>query len=485
MREKAKRVDRIDSSKLQDEASQFSKPTVERSILSLCLKSMSTFIEVASKVGSEDFLCEDNRAIYVVLCNLGAMGVLGFDLPSVASSCQDLGMLDRIGGYPYLDALFSSEISPLNLGVYIKQILDASLLFKLRKSLIVGAEDVYNSANNQGVSASELLSDVENRILSLSLETLKIDDGVQISDGLEERLKEFESNPTQINGIRSGFSILDRITNGFKPGGLYVLAARPKIGKSVSQMNMASYIAMYEQKSVLYLDTEMSKEEFQTRQLSHISGVPERIILNGLYVNDEKQLKAVYYGLEIMKKIRLYHKYIPGFRMDDVKSIVRKYKAKEGIDILFFDYIKMVEMSENYNETQTLGYLTSSLKDLAGMLGIPCVAACQLNRSSHDKSRVSSDEVADSDRILRYCNLLMALTHKDRKEIEQSGIYSGTHRLQILENRSGSTLYNGIDLIYKAPILTMKEAETQTADSFLEQKNLDDEEKLRVSELGL
>jgi hypothetical protein len=80
----------------------------------------------------------------------------------------------------------------------------------------------------------------------------------------------------------------------------------------------------------------------------------------------------------------------------------------------------------------------------------------------------------------------MALTRKDKKEIDQFGIAAGTHRLQVLENRSGSTLYNGIDLIFKAPIITMEEATTQSADSFLEQKKTQDEEKVQQrNDLGL
>ena len=107
---------------------------------------------------------------------------------------------------------------------------------------------------------------------------------------------------------------------------------------------------------------------------------------------------------------------------------------------------------------------------------IPCVTAVQLKREGHSKSRVSSDYIGDSDKILRYCNLLMALTHKSKDEIEKEGIECGTHRLQILDNRGGSSLYSGIDLECKIPILKMSEAKMQSTDSFIEQKQLEDED---------
>jgi len=138
----------------------------------------------------------------------------------------------------------------------------------------------------------------------------------------------------------------------------------------------------------------------------------------------------------------------------------------------------MVELNENFNETQTLGYITSSLKDLAGMLNIPVITAVQLNRTGEGKSHISSDQIADSDRVLRYCNVLMALAPKLRKEIEEDGVACGTHRLQILDNRSGSSFYSGIDLMAKRPIITMEEATSQSSDSLIEQRQVAEEKSM-------
>ncbi|MCK5017448.1 MAG: hypothetical protein KAS32_10310, partial [Candidatus Peribacteraceae bacterium] len=209
-----------------------------------------------------------------------------------------------------------------------------------------------------------------------------------------------------------------------------------------------------------------------------LSGVPERIIKNGLHTRDEKQNDAVYQAVKVMQKMKLVHKYMPGFRMEDVRSMVRKYHARDKIGALFFDYVKMVELNENFNETQTLGYITSSLKDLAGTLGIPVITAVQLNRTGEGKSRLNSDQIADSDRVLRYCNVLMALAPKLRKEIEEDGIKCGTHRLQILDNRGGSSFYSGIDIMAKRPMITMEEAPSQSSDSLIEQRQVAEEKSM-------
>jgi len=460
------------------QAAWYSNPSAERAVISLCLQSMTSFIDASAKLDASDFLDSGNRALFTVLSSLSSVGVGSFDLPSVASAVGDLGLLDSIGGFKYLDALYRSEISKDNLDIYVNQVLDSSLMFKLEKKLKESVSYVREAGNNSK-AATEILSRIEDGILSLSLETMKIEDGKHISDGILELLASYEAEPSTVRGLRSGFPILDRILNGFEPGGLYVVGARPKMGKSMLLSNWATHICAEQSIPVLYIDTEMTfKENYQPRMLSHLSGVPERVIKNGLYLNDKKQHEAVYYAAEVMKRMNFIHKYMPGFRMEDVRSVVRKYHARNKIGALFFDYIKMVELNDNYNETQTLGYLTSSLKDLAGQLGIPVVTAVQINRAGEGKSHISSDQIADSDRVLRYCNTLMALAPKSKSEIESDGQACGTHRLQILDNRGGSSFYSGIDLMSYRSIITLKEAETQSSDSILEQKRVQEEKAI-------
>ena len=460
----------------EDKSSWFSKPSDERSIISLCLQDSDSYIEVKSKLSVLDFLSDDNKTFFVIMDTLYSLGIVVFDIPSIVSAAQDMGILESIGGYDYIVALFKSQVNKVNLDVYIKQVLDASLKYKLERDLTSKAEMVYNNAKTSE-SAASILSLVENSVLSLSLDTLKVEDGKQISDGLRDRLKEFETNPSQVRGISCGFDRLDRIINGFAPGTLSVLGARPKTGKSAIMLAWATHMAMVEQVPVLYVDTEMTRDEVQTRQISLISGIPERIIKNGLYIDDKRQTEAVYYALEIMERLPYIHKYMPGYRIEDVRSLVRKYKVKENIGVFFFDYIKMVDLTGNFNESQLLGVIASSLKDLAGSLQIPVITAVQLKRDSQDKSKVGSDAVGDSDKILRYCNLLMALTTKNKKEIDEAGTACGTHRLQILDNRGGSDLYHGIDLLFNKPVLKISEAKSQSTDSYMEQKQVEESEQ--------
>lgn len=459
---------------IKDNSVWFSKPADERCLLSLCLKSMPIFIEVSSRIKAEDFLDKNNRAIFAALYNLASVGIEEFDLASVVAYCGDLGILQEIGGYSYVDALLNSDVSRLNLDVYVKRVLNASMLHKLNGVLSESVNEVCSVANSVDYNATEVINSIEDRVLSVALDTLKIEDAKLISSGLKERIQEFENNPRAVVGLQTGFTILDSLINGLERSKLYVVAARPKIGKSMLLMNWAVNMCTNPscRTPVLYLDTEMDFEEVQSRMLSSLASVPEQHIVKGLFAADEKQRKNVYYAAEIMEKMEFIHKYIPSFKIEDIKGLAKKYKAKNNIGALFFDYIKMVDLNEGFNETQTLGHLAITLKDLAGTLNIPVITAVQLGRTAQDKSLVSQEMVGDSDRILRYCNVLMALTKKSVKEIQEEGPECGTHRLQILANRSGLSLYRGVDLAVKRTMLTIREAGEQSTNSHLEQKEM-------------
>lgn len=448
----------------------FIKDSAERYILSLCLQNSDNYIEVAAKLSADDFLYESNRHIFNVISYLYKGGYTKFDITSVCAALEDIEKLSDVGGYSFIDALFCAPVNKDNLDVQVNKVLDSSTLYKLYNLLETKKSSIVRSAS-VGKSSTSVIADLEASIMNISLNTMRIEDSKILYDGLEERIEQLLNNPEKSLGIKVGFPIVDKILNGFMDGRLYIVAARPKVGKSTLLNNWA--LNMCKQgKRILYFDTEMLFDEFQLRSISNISGVPERIIEAGKFGNKEIYIEAIKSAIKKVYGFSLYHKYIPGFKIDDVVSIAKKHKARDNIDAVFFDYIKMVELNENFNETQTLGYITMALKDLAGSLGVPVISAVQLNRESEGKSFISSKNIADSDRVLRYCNVLMGLAPKTRKEIEEDGLMSGTHRLQVLENRGGPSFRVGVDLDVERIILTIKEAAKQSPKAEQEQSKL-------------
>lgn len=439
----------------------------ERAIIAAILAEPDLLIDVEAKLEESDFLSDHHRALYSILTYLRKEGVETFDLMVICDVAEKKQMLKSIGEVEYILALKSMPIDSKNIGVYIGKVLDASLKYKLYMQAEYIKKDLIQSVTDEQ-KCEEVIAKAEGRIINVSMSSKRVEDAININEGLRERIKKLSENPVDINGLTTGIHLLDKSLNGLKPGTLTVLAARAKEGKSTLLMNMASHMAFDLGLPILYIDTEMRTVEVQNRLLSHVSSVPVRAIENGKYILNEKFDARVNAAYDKLDKGLMLHRYYPGYSIDGLISLARKYYARDGIGAVFFDYIKMPESnSRDAKETQILGQVTTALKDLAGTLNIPVITAAQMKRASNSdksgpKTLYSDQDVGDSDKIGRYCDTLLALARKSQKEIEEDGMDCGTHRIQVLLARGGGTLYRGIDINCHFPTLTMSQSRNQS-----------------------
>ncbi len=438
----------------------------ERAVIASILQNYDLIIDAEAKLEETDFISDHHRSIYSVLSALFAQGVKSFDLMAVIDLAEKRKVLDSVGGPDYISALYSMDVDPRNFGVYIGLVLDASLKFKLWKEAGYIQKDVVkNLGAETGLPGVEVLALAEARLIDISMSVKGVEEAVNVGTDLRERIRELGEAPVDVRGLKTNIPLLDKALNGLSPGSLTVIAARQKGGKSTLMMNMASYMSYSLGIPVLYVDTEMVRREVQTRMLAHLSGVPERAIVNGTYFTDSIYNKRVDTAIGKIEGGLYLHKYYPGYTIEGLKSLVRKYHAREGIGAFFFDYIKIPELNGDnaFKEHQILGNVATALKDLAGSLDIPVISAAQIKRTETGtpKTHFNEMDVADSDRIGRYCNNLLALARKNPKEVEEDGRDCGTHRLQVLLARAGGTLYKGIDLDCHFPTLTMVQAQNQ------------------------
>lgn len=443
----------------------FADRNAERAVLCMLLNDAELLIEVAAKLEEKDFLSEHHRVLYSILGQMYANGMKSFDLMAIAAEAEKWGALKLIGEEDYIKDVADSLFDPANLDVYLDKIHKCSTKFKLYKKTEFIRQDLLSADDSK--STNDIIASAEEKILEVSMDAQRVEDAINIADGSQEYIEQLLFDPVEFRGLPTGIELLDKSLNGLAPGSLTIIAGRAKGGKSTFMMNIASYLAYgrEEKTPILYIDTEMSTNEVRTRLVSHLSGVPERSIINGSASKNEQTITRINGALDKLYNGCFYHKYYPGYSMEGVKSIVRKYKARENIGVLFFDYIKIPEVSgSSAKEHQLLGNVTTALKDLAGSLNIPIVAGAQLKRSegSGNKTHYHDNDVADSDKIIRYCSSLLTIARKSKKELEEDGLDCGTHRVQVLAARGGGELFKGIDLECKFPTLTMKQAEHQS-----------------------
>lgn len=230
---------------------------------------------------------------------------------------------------------------------------------------------------------------------------------------------------------------------------MMIVAARKKMGKSAFLTNIATRVAFVNKTPVLYVDTEMSFNEWRDRVIASMSGVPERKVKHGNY-NDLEYRKLMKECVEIVEKGKLFHYHMPGYSLEKISALYKKYKLKEDIGLGIFDYIKEPDSKSNNRqrkEHQILGDVTTRLKDLASTLNIPFLTAAQLNRDG---------DVADSDRIARYGDIVAHWMQRSQAELDENE--NGTHKLVIKDTRRGGTTgEEGITYVFHKGKVGIKE----------------------------
>ena len=448
----------------------------ERLLLSAIVNVPESIIAISDIVKEFDFVVPHNRSLFICLSSLYRnSSVVSFDISSVLVHARSMEMLEQAGGVEYITAVFDTPVMQDNIDSYVKFVLENSTKKYLFDNLVDLSDEVKGNASGQTMkSVSELLTLSEARLSDVVARTTRVEDAVNIGDDIKGFLTDLVENAPEdgIRGTKTGCSTFDKRVHGLAPGSLTIVAARPKVGKSCLLNCWATHMAYMEGIPVLYIDTEMTTSEVRTRILAQLSNVEEDDIKSGAFAKSDKDMAAVFKAAEVVESGKFFHIYMPGVSQDKVVGLARTYHVKHKIGALFFDYIKLPDAANlgDAKEHQLLGVITSTLKDLGGILNIPVVSAAQIGRVGEGKSHLQPGMIADSDRLLRYCNNLLGLCRKSKDEVakgmEEMGITNeldyykqyGSHRLQILETRGGGSFFEGINLVMYKKYLRFSEA---------------------------
>ena len=373
--------------------------------------------------------------------------------------------LDEIGGLEYLTLLSESLIEEDNLKIFCAKV-KQSYTRRILYSICEDTKDFVLSDKSEVLNPTELIEKLESRVTDLSIASSNISDVYKMGTDTEAVLASRAEEPDTVPGLETGWAQFDRLTNGGQAGDLIVIVAESKTGKSVTLTNWATKFSIIDQIPVLYVDTEMNHREQEDRILARLTGIPQSEIVNGMYIMDTVNGKADD-KIAKLKKAReqlglgnYYHIYMPHFTIESVTALARKFKRQFGIQALFFDYIKIPSSEGSFKdmkEYQALGFFTSGLKDIAGMLGIPVYTAAQANRNALGGMEKDASDIGGSYRILQLASKLIFLVNKSDESIAKAGIQNGNQALIIKYQRNGESDCPPINIMFNKPILYQTE----------------------------
>jgi len=201
-----------------------------------------------------------------------------------------------------------------------------------------------------------------------------------------ERIEELATaGGSPVTGVPSGFVDLDRLTLGFQPSELIIIAARPSMGKTAFTLNIAQHVAIEAKIPVAIFSLEMGRESLVQRMLASEGYIDAQRIRNGKLTNDDfvKLTRAA--GL--LGSAPIWVDDTAGITTLEIRSRARRLKAENDVGLVIIDYLQLIQgPADSENRTQEISYISRSLKILARELKIPVVALSQLSRAPEQRT---------------------------------------------------------------------------------------------------
>lgn len=258
----------------------------EKGVISgVLLDSEVMWIYDADKLGFKDFYQKEHSYIYEAIQQLWTARKT-IDVVTLSDQLSKNGNLDVIGGVNYLYDLSTFLFSTQPCGEYSKIVKEKSLLRQVLKTCQGISGEVYEQKDTL-----QIFDAIEKRIFDLTQN--QVGEGMlSIKDILEKRVEEimdYADNPEKFEALKvmSGYSGIDDMLTGFKPGELIILAARPSMGKTAFSLNLLTNVALKQAKSVAFFSLEMSADSIVNRILSEVAQIPMYKLTGKEQMSDE------------------------------------------------------------------------------------------------------------------------------------------------------------------------------------------------------
>lgn len=356
----------------------------EKALLAVLMFGEGKGAGALSRIAQTDFTSQYNREIIRTIKQLEAQK-LPHDVVAVG---------DRLPAYwDYLTDIGKSFWLPSQVDQYIARLKEATT----RRALYALGKRVTEDAGHCDIAQT-----VDKLRIELTGLCTAEDDEESTTDVIWRVHDHYYSGRSH-DYPRLGLPALDAVLGGLEPAGLYVVGARPSVGKSVFGM-LAALRAGEQGKRTLIVNREMRKENVVTRMLANLSGLDLGRIRRGQLDMDEQMTLVSAYPTLVDMKIEIANKpRTPA----QIREVAVRMLEKDGLDLLVVDYLQRMSSGRRTgNRTEEIGAISMGLKDIAVDLHIPVLLLSQLNRAAANSRptmahlRESGDIEQDADAVI-------------------------------------------------------------------------------------
>lgn len=405
----------------------------EQAVLGAIISDNEVAIRIVSDLVVDDFYAQNHRIIFEQIQKLSKDNK-PIDIVMLASSLDREGLLAQVGGVTTLADMVDSIPSTANVDYYVN-ILNMN---SLRRRLIRECRGVIDKSYTEE-DAEKVLAYAESQIYNVA-EKKESSSLLHVSNTTVEVMEKIEkaySESGNQGGLKVGYRNLDEATNGFLPGQMIVLAARPGCGKTSFVMSMVANLASKKESEevIAVFNLEMSAGELVTRLISNIAGIDSRDLMGGLENKDN--LAKVWGAQDILQRSNIYIDDTAGITIDQIASKCRRLKMQRGrLDLVVIDYLQLISSNTGRSTLEKVSEISRSIKILAKDIKVPVIVLSQMSRNieqREDKEPKLSD-LRDSGAIEQDADIVAFLTDGDFN-VDAGNV---AIKLMIAKHRNGS-----------------------------------------------
>ncbi|MDC8006398.1 replicative DNA helicase [Aureisphaera galaxeae] len=334
--------------------------------------------EVIDILHPDAFYKEAHKHIFEAIFNLFENSE-PVDLLTVSARLKKEKKLELVGGEFYLIQLTQKVSSSAHIEFHARIILQKFI----QRSLIKVSSEIIEESYDEGTDVFDLLDSAEAKLYEITQGNIKRSSETAQSLVIQAKKKIEEiANREGLSGIPSGFTQLDKLTSGWQPSDLIIVAARPGMGKTALTLSMARNMAVEYNTPVAFFSLEMSSVQLITRLISSETGLSsEKLRTGNLEKHEWEQLNVKVKGLE---KAPLFIDDTPSLSIFDLRAKARRLASQYGIKMIMIDYLQLMTAGggqKGGNREQEISTISRNLKALAKELNVPVIALSQLSRA--------------------------------------------------------------------------------------------------------
>ena len=415
-------------------------PDVEEAVLGAMLLEPMCVDQAMEELSASCFYDPKHKMIFEAMCALVSEHT-SVDIITVTSKLKALGNLEAVGGAVVLANLSERVGSVAHIEYYIKILKQKTI----QRDLITASYGILKDSYDESVKVDDLIDKAQTRIFD-AIQTNVRNEVQSIGDAINSAMKRIEEMQDcgGLSGVPSGFVSIDRVTMGWQPSDLIILAARPSVGKTAFSLNIVRNAAVDHHMPVAFFSLEMPVIQLATRLMISESGLDADKIKGGARL-ENYEWEQLEYKIKDLAKAPLYIDDTPSLPIMEFRTKAKNLVKNKGVRLIVVDYLQLMQGPPELRgmREQEVAAISRTLKATAKELNVPIIALSQLRRMAESRmgggGKPQLSDLRESGSIEQDADLVIFIHRPDFVGLSESEEEKEKTQIIIAKHRNGQT----------------------------------------------